>query len=86
MKKIKKRKANKSKAAGITPPPALTWMNDEGIHLLAPGSPPSPGQLDEMTRRFQEGIRNSPMWGEMVRKFGKEKAQELLLQCRAKLG
>ena len=86
MKKIKKRKANKSKGAGVTSPPAWTWMNDEGIHLLAPSSAPSPAQLDEMTRRFREGIRNSPMWGEMVGKFGKEKAEELLLQCRAKLG
>jgi len=86
MKKTKKKKANKSKAAAVSPRPALTWMGDEGIHLVAPGSPLSSAQLEEMTRTFQEGIRNSPMWDEMVRRFGKEKAEELLLQCRAKLG
>jgi hypothetical protein len=84
MKKAKK-KDNKSKAAAASPWPALSWMNNEGIHLVAPGSPPSSGQLDEMTRKFQEDIRNSPMWSEMVRRYGKQKAEELLLLCPAKL-
>jgi hypothetical protein len=60
-------------------------MDGEGMHLLAPGTEPSPDQLEEITRKFQEGIRKSPMWEEMVRTFGKEKAEQLLLQCRAKL-
>lgn len=85
MKKIK-RKTKKAKRAAIPPIlPALTWMDEEGMHLLAPGTSPSPDQLEEMTKKFQEGIRKSPMWEEMVRTFGKEKAEQLLLQCRAKL-
>ncbi len=85
MKKIKKktRKAKRAPTPPILPP--LTWMDDEGMHLLASETAPSPDQLEEMTKKFQEGIRKSPMWEEMVRTFGKEKAEELLLQCRAKL-
>jgi hypothetical protein len=85
MKKIKKKKATRSKAVTESPPHALTWMGGDGIHFVAPGTPPSPAQLEEMTKKYQESIRNSPMWDEMVRKFGKEKAEELLFQCRAKL-
>jgi hypothetical protein len=86
MRKIKKKKADKSKnAVKASNPSALTWMDNDGFHLLAQGAPPSPDQLDAMTRQFQESIRNSPMWDDMVRQFGKKKAEELLLQCRANL-
>jgi hypothetical protein len=85
MKKIKKK--TKKSNRPLTPPalPPLTWMDDEGMHLLATGTAPSPDQLEEMTKKFQEGIRKSIMWEEMVRTFGEEKAEELLLQCQAKL-
>ena len=85
MKKIKKK--TKKSNRPLTPPtlPPLTWMDDEGMHLLASGTTPSPDQLEEMTKKFQEGIRKSTMWEEMVRTFGEEKAEELLLQCQAKL-
>jgi hypothetical protein len=85
MKKIKKKVNAKSNISVNAPPQALTWMNEEGIHVVTPGSRPSAAQLDEMTRTYQESIRNSPMWEEMVRTFGKKKAEELLLQCCAKL-
>ena len=29
---------------------------------------------------------NSPMWGEMIKKYGAEKAEALLKQCKANLG
>jgi hypothetical protein len=85
MKKIKKKTKKSNRPP--TPPtlPPLTWMDGEGMHLLAAGTAPSPSQLEEMTKKFQEGIRKSLMWEEMVRTFGEEKAEELLLQCRAKL-
>jgi hypothetical protein len=85
MKKIKKKTKKAKRAPTPSSLPALTWMDDEGMHLLAQGTAPSPDQLEEMTKKFQERIRKSPMWEEMVRTFGKEKAEELLLQCRAKL-
>jgi hypothetical protein len=61
-------------------------MGEEGVHVMMPGTQPSPGQLDEMTMMFQDNIRNSPIWNEMVKEFGLEKAEELLKQCRAKPG
>mgnify|MGYP001567361469 CR=1 FL=1 len=57
----------------------------DGLHVMAPGAQPSPEQLEEMTRMFQESIRNSPMWGEMIKEYGAEKAEELLKQCKANL-
>ena len=52
---------------------------------MGPGTTPSHEQLEKMTAEYQKRIRTSPIWGEMVRKFGKEKAERLLKQCRAKL-
>ena len=85
MKKIKKKTKKSNRPP--TPPtlPPLTWMDGEGMHLLAAGTAPSPDQLEEMTKKFQEGINKSLMWEEMVRTFGEEKAEELLVQCQAKL-
>ena len=86
MKKIRKKKADKSRnTPNAFNPSALTWTDNDGVHLLEQGTPPSPDQLDAMTKQFQESIRNSPMWSDMVRQFGKKKAEELLLECRANL-
>jgi hypothetical protein len=62
------------------------WMDDEGLHLMEPGSPPSSEQLKKMTEEYQKRIRKSPMWNVMVRDFGKEEAERLLNQCQAKIG
>lgn len=59
-----------------------SWLDDDGFHAFAPGPPPSPEALEEATRFYQQAIRDSPLWDEMVKRFGKEKAEELLLQCR----
>ena len=73
-------------APSETSAPSFSWMNDKGLHLVAPGTAPSPEQLEKMTEEYQKLIRRSPMWDEMVSKFGKEEAERLLKQCRAKLG
>ncbi len=39
-----------------------------------------------MTKDYQEKIRQSPMWDEMVKEYGHKKAEELLKQCKAELG
>lgn len=41
--------------------------------------------LEEMTKQYQENIRNSPLWDIMVKQFGAEKAEALLKECRAEL-
>jgi len=35
-----------------------------------------------MTARYQQGIRESPLWDEMVREFGEEEAERLLTKFR----
>ena len=62
-----------------------SFVDDQGLHWLVPGSPPDEQTLAEMTRRYQQNIRNSPLWEEMVRQFGPQRAEELLRQCRAEL-
>ena len=63
--------------------PVPTWMEEDGLHAVVPGKGPSAAELEEMTRRYQERIRRSPLWEQMVKEYGKQKAEELLRQCRA---
>jgi len=35
-----------------------------------------------MTLAYQESLRSSPGWDAMVQKYGLERAEELLQQCR----
>ena len=46
----------------------VVWQDEKGqIHALAPGEPPTQDQLDEMSRIFQEQIKKSPLWQDMIR-------------------
>ena len=63
-----------------------TWVSDEGMHVVAPGAPPTPEELEKMTKEYQKNIRNSQIWDDMVQQYGKEKAEELLKEFRAKPG
>ncbi len=65
---------------------SYSWMDKDGFHVVGPGTPLSPEQIEEMTREYQKQIQNSPMWSEMVKKFGEKKAQELLKECKVKIG
>ena len=49
---------------------------------MMPGTAPAEADLAEFTRRYQENIRSSPLWDEMVQRFGKEKAERLLREFR----
>ena len=69
-------------------PPLLerpTWIDEDGLHALLPGTKPDPQMMEELTRRYQEHIRRSPLWDEMVREFGLERAEQLLREFRAEL-
>ena len=61
-------------------------MDRDGFHVVAPGLQPTQEELGQMTKAYQKQIRTSPLWKEMVQAFGKEKAEELLKQCRVKSG
>jgi hypothetical protein len=39
-----------------------------------------------MTRAYQQRIRQSPMWKQMVNEFGQDKAEALLQEFQAKPG
>ncbi len=64
---------------------SFSWTDNDGINFAAPGSPPSPERLEKMTKEYQKQIRNSPLWDEMVQKYGKEKAEKLLKEFKAEV-
>ena len=64
---------------------SISWADDDGIHFVSPSSAPSSEQLKQMTKEYQKRIRNSPVWDEMVRNYGKEKAERLLKDFKAEI-
>ena len=84
MGKQQKLKAQRRAERQAIAAPHLSWQNEEGIHCVAPGTPP-PGFKEKLTKNFQKQIRNSPLYPQMVVEFGEEKALELLGQCKAEV-
>lgn len=64
---------------------SISWADNDGIHFAAPGSNPSQEELERMTKKYQKKIRNSPLWNEMVKEYGKEHAEELLKEFKAEI-
>ena len=64
------------------PGSAASWMGADGLHCMSPGHAPTLEQLDAASELYQENIRKSPLWDEMVKEFGEEKAEQLLSQFR----
>lgn len=60
------------------------YIDDEGVHLIGEGTGPSPEKLKKMEAAYQKEIRNSPIWDEMVKQYGKKKAEELLKEFKVK--
>ena len=56
-------------------------MAPDGVHVVAPGGPLTQEDLDTMTQAYQQQIRQSPMWKQMVQEFGEAKAEALLKEC-----
>ena len=83
-KKFKREKQRRSKQL----PSSLndSWVDDDGLHFIGQGGQPTPEDYEKMTKTYQEKIRNSPMWNQWVKQFGKEKAEEMLKECVAKPG
>jgi hypothetical protein len=65
--------------------PIFSHMDQEGLHAFIPGHPPSKEKLDEMLKVYQDKIRNSSLWEELIEQYGMEKAEEILKQCRAEI-
>ena len=90
MKRERRRQAAQRSAAPLheawpAQPEAVAWTDDEGLHTLVPGEAPPPEQLQDMARLYQQKIRSSPLWQEMVDEFGPEKAEEMLKDFRVEL-
>ena len=62
------------------------FVDEENLSVTyqIPGAP-IPGFAEEATVLFQKNLRNSPMWKLMVDKYGEQKAEELLKQCKAEI-
>ena len=84
-KKSRNRKKKERRKKENENPPIYSWQDRKGFHGLIPGERPSPEQVEEMTRRYQEEIRNSPYWEKILKKVGREKAEEILKECKVKI-
>ena len=60
-------------------------LSKEGLHAVLPGVPPSEEMMVELAKNFRKELRNSPLWNEMVEKFGEEEAKKLLEQVNVEL-
>jgi hypothetical protein len=81
----KNRKRRKRKNSEESSRLASSWLDADGLHAFVPGVAPSPEALRQATRLYQKGIRNSPLWNEMVRQFGEKEAERLLLEFRVEV-
>ncbi|MCF7730286.1 MAG: hypothetical protein K9N23_01300 [Akkermansiaceae bacterium] len=61
------------------------WADADGIHSIVKDEKPSPERVEEMERAYRENIRTSPIWNAMVKKYGRERAEELLLECKIEI-
>lgn len=52
--------------------------------LPLPAAPP-PGTAELMSAAFRRELRNSPLWKQVVDRFGERRAEELLGQCKAEI-
>jgi SEC-C motif len=66
--------------------PSYSWMAPDGFHMVTPGGPLTQEDLATMTRAYQQRIRQSSMWKQMVNEFGQDKAEALLQEFQAKPG
>jgi len=81
----KKSRLKKEKRVAMEFAGSPTWTGDGDIQTIMKGDRPSPEKLEEMEKAYQNKIRQSPMWDEMVKKYGKAEAEKLLLQCKVKI-
>jgi hypothetical protein len=56
----------------------VTWIDEEGMHLIGKGIRPSIEEQKRMTKEYQQKIRKSPLWKKMVTEYGREKADKML--------
>lgn len=90
MRKISRRRKKELKAKMrfneyMLPSDAINCHEYDELHYLMPGMPPDPEIIAEMTKSYQNNIRNSELFEMWVRDFGLEKAEEFLKECRMEI-
>lgn len=63
----------------------VSWEEEGGLHAVLAGGSAIEVFLAAFNKKFQEELRHSPLWDEMVEKFGEEEALNLLKECRMEL-
>jgi hypothetical protein len=61
-------------------PQSFAWTDHDGLHALVPGEAPSRELLGDISRRYRDLIRQSPLWEQMIAQFGVQEAERLLSQ------
>ena len=79
------KKARKVKRESRSKAERIPYLKRDEFHAFAPGNAPSPETLGDMTRRYQQNIRESALWDEMVREFGEEEAERILRKFRVEI-
>ena len=62
-----------------------SWINDEGMHVIGKGAPPTPEEQEIMSKEYQKKIKESPMWEMMIKEYGEEKANEMLKEFQVQV-
>ncbi|MBI4662286.1 MAG: hypothetical protein HY735_25990 [Verrucomicrobia bacterium] len=81
----KKSRLKKLRREGVSAADPLMWGTEEGVHALGAGQPPSASEVAAMTAAYQERIRRSPLWDQMVKEFGEQKAAEMLKEFTVRI-
>ena len=61
------------------------WIDEQGVHAIIPGDQPDPQMLKRMSAAFQQKLRNSPLYQQLIDAYGPAKAEAIILQCQAEL-
>ncbi len=61
---------------------AFMYGDNEGIHVVGKRNKPSKTEIESMTKKYQENVKNSPLWNEMLREFGRERAEQILKEFK----
>ena len=81
----KKSRLKKHRQNAESPGNPGMWASDEGVHTLGMGLPPSDAELAAMTAAYQEQIRKSPLWDQMVNEFGEQQACAMLKEFKVRV-
>jgi len=77
----RRERAKRERKRNLDSAGVVTWLEGDGVHALLPADA-SHATLKEMTKRYQEDIRRSPLWDLMVKEYGEEEAARLLQEFR----